>query len=229
MEEMKNLLVPVTAETESPPVQKLIKLAGGMNCKIHLAGFISNANQQVSQLMKQTVTLMQKVDDTTKQIKESGGEVTSKLYMHAFKRKANEVLTDHNIGVITSSPDTYREIKSDKLETIHLLLNGNSENGQHHDILVLNTVTKDQGKQIALISRIFGDRIYTLSDLSRETAKDIRKYFKKRVDCRLDTRELRDLLIKYDPALIAMKKEEYKNKNKRKKVLQEIDAPLLLY
>lgn len=233
MQEMKNLLVPVMADTDSPPVDKLIDLAGRIKCKIHLAGFIANGDQHVDQLMKQTIILMQKVNSLSKRIKLNGGEVTSKLYMHTFKQKANKILEDQNIGIVTSSRDTYQEITKAKPGTIHLILKGKEDNSLDHDIIILNTVNKQQGRQIATISRIFGNKLYTVSEVSKETETDIKKYFKNSVESEINTKNnaktLRDLLIKHDPGLIAIKKEEYRKLNKRQKILQEIEAPLLLY
>lgn len=232
-QDKKNILVPVTEDDQAIPVNKLVKLSKGLGSKIHLAGFISNKRQQVESLFRQTLKMTLKIEDLNRKMRFNGCKVSSKIYMNTFKKKAREVIEDQNIGVITSSINSVYKINDSQEEPVHLLLN-NSENGKdHQNILFLHPVDKEHSRIVAFISRLFGNNLYMVQNVNKSVVNDIKEHFDQPLDPKLakpySLKELKKWLSDHEPGLIVMKKEHVKKNNEERRLIKNLNAPVLLY
>ena len=227
-----HILVPFTTGNELPPIGKLVKLARGLNTKIHLAGFLPD-NKKVDHLMKDTISLMKNINSVLKDVRQNDIEVSSKIYMKTCQRGLNEVVQKEKAAIILTTPNN-SEICQEVPEVLHLILSQKEKYHTTHDILILNSIRNNQKERLAAISKIFGDKIFTMNGVGKESSTDVQKFFAtpdkpEELEETHDIKEIHEWLKKHDAGLIAMKKEEYQNKSNGKNILQNAETPVLLY
>jgi hypothetical protein len=233
--EEKSILIPVSDERKLPSLEKIISLAGTVNLKVHLAGFIS-PSREVSSMISQTIRLTQLINSISKVLKNRLAKVSSKIYVAPFKRKIKSIIENEKVILIATSnlSDGNINLRSISKDVMVLQLSASDVKEESHDVLLMHKIKQDDIKAIADISRLFGDRLYVVQQLNNEAVQDLTKSFGlpklSGLDRQAKPEEVNEWLLKHKTGLIALNKAEVSRGAKQvMEVLKNGKTPVLLY
>ena len=233
--EEKSILIPVSEDYKMPSLEKIISIAKTVNLKVHIAGFISPA-EDADSMIRQTIKLTCLIKKISSELKKKSANISSKIYVNRVKSKLNQVIAKEKVILIAISGLSGGIINLRRLskDVMILQLSPSDRNEKCHDILLMHKIKRENIKAISQISRLFGDRLFLMQRLNNQAVEDLSKSFGSPKPSGLDRQakpdEINEWLLKHRAGLIALNKTEVNRSTKKViEVLKNGKTPVLIY